>query len=98
MRLIVAFIVLVLSGTTALAADVQRTLALSGLTCVACSAAVTKALKQVRGVRVVSINDDRTQATVVADESVPSAVLIQAVEKAGYKATVPAQRRFDRVR
>ncbi len=35
-----------------------------------------------------SINDDRTQATVIADESVPAAALIEAVEKAGYKATV----------
>ncbi len=88
MRAVVAFIVLVLCGTIAIAADVQRTLALSGLTCVACSAAVTKALKQVRGVGAVSINDDRTQATVVADESVPYAALIEAVERAGYKATV----------
>ncbi len=61
---------------------------LSGLTCVACSAAVTKALKQVRGVRDVSINDDRTQATVVADESVQSTALIEAVEKAGYHVKV----------
>ncbi len=88
MRAVVPFILLVVCGTIALAAGVQRTLALSGLTCVACSAAVTKALKQVGGVRDVSINDDRTQATVIADESVPSAALIEAVEKAGYKATV----------
>ena len=59
MRAVVTFIVLVLWGTIALAADVQRTLSLSGLTCVACSVAVTKALKQVRGVGAVSINDDR---------------------------------------
>ena len=89
MRLVVvAFTFLVASGLTAFAADVQRTLALSGLSCVACSPAVTKALKQVRGVRSVMINDNRTQATVVVDDSVPPAALIQAVEKAGYEATV----------
>ncbi len=88
MRLITALIFLVACGTTALAADVQRTLALSGLTCVACAPAVTKALKQITGVRAVSINDDRTRATVVADENVPPAALIEAVEKAGYHATV----------
>jgi len=48
MRAVVTFIVLVLWGTIALAADVQRTLSLSGLTCVACSAAVTKALLTTR--------------------------------------------------
>ncbi len=88
MRLIGAFLLVVLGATTALATDVTRTLTLSGLTCVACSAAVTKALKQVGGVRDVSINDDRTQAVVVADESVPSAALTEAVEKVGYTATL----------
>jgi len=88
MRLIVALIVLALAGSTALAADVKRTLALSGLTCAACSAAVRKALKQIDGVRDVTVNDEQTQAVVVADETVPPAALIRAVEKAGYNATV----------
>ena len=90
MRVIVAFIILVICGTTAVAADVRRTLALSGLSCVACSAAVTKALKQVEGVREVTVSKDQAQAVVVTDESVPPSTLIQAVEKAGYKATEDA--------
>jgi Cu+-exporting ATPase len=86
MRLLVAFIVLVLCGTAAQAADVQRRLALSGLTCAACSAAVTKALKQVAGVREVTVSGDRTQAVVVADETVPPERLVAAVRSLGYGA------------
>lgn len=50
------------------------------------AAAVTKALKQVEGVRDVNVNDDRTQAVVVADESVPPARLVEAVTRLGYGA------------
>lgn len=88
MRLIAAVIVFLFGASPAFAADVQRTLALSGLTCAACSAAVRKALKQIDGVRDVTVNDEQTQAVVVADETVPPAALIRAVEKAGYNATV----------
>lgn len=42
---------LVLLATVALAGEVRTTLALSGLSCVTCSAAVTKALNQVAGGR-----------------------------------------------
>lgn len=86
LRLIVVFILLVLSVNPARAANVQRTLALSGLTCAACSAAVTKALKQVQGVRDVTVNEDRTQAVVVADDAVPSERLVEAVTSLGYRA------------
>ncbi len=88
MRFFSGLILAALLGSTVLAAEVRRTLVLTGLTCAACSAAVTKALKQVEGVRNVTVNDERTQAVVVADESVPLAALTQAVEKAGYQATV----------
>jgi Cu+-exporting ATPase len=91
MRWIVPLIMLVLGGNAALAADVQRTLALSGLTCAACSAAVTKALKQVEGVRDASVNEERTQAVVVADESVPPERLVEAVTRLGYGARVAAR-------
>jgi copper chaperone CopZ len=88
MRLIASLIVMLLGGTIACAADVQRTLALSGLTCTACSAAVTKALKQVDGVRDVTVNEDRTRAVVVADEAVPEDKLVQAITRLGYGARI----------
>lgn len=87
MRLIAALILLLLGGP-AFAADVQRTLTLSGLACTACSAAVTKALKQVEGVRDVTVSEDRTRAVVVADEAVPEDKLIEAVTRLGYEARV----------
>jgi len=82
---------LVLLATAALAGEVRTTLALSGLTCAACSPAVTKVLKQVEGVRDVTVNDDRTKAVVVADESVPPEVLTEAVRRLGYGAEVAAE-------
>jgi copper chaperone CopZ len=88
MRSIVALTLLLVDQGAAYAADVQRTLALTGLTCPACSAAVTKALKHVDGVRDVTVNDERTQAVVVVDESVSPSALVAAVERAGYEATV----------
>ena len=91
MRLIVALVMFLVGAGAAHAADVQRTLALSGLTCTACSAAVTKALKQVEGVRDVSVNEERTQAVVVVDESVSPGALVAAVERAGFKATVAVE-------
>jgi copper chaperone CopZ len=86
MRVIVAFVFFVLCGPVARAADVQRRLALSGLTCTACLAAVTKALKQVTGVRDVTVSADRTQAVVIADEAVPPERLVEAVTRLGYGA------------
>ena len=74
--------------TPALAGEVRTTLALSGLTCAACPPAVTKVLKQVEGVRDVRINDDRTQAVVVADERVRPEALANAVRRLGYGAEV----------
>lgn len=79
---------LVLLATFALAGEVRTTLALSGLTCMACTPAVTKALKQVEGVRDVSVNDDRTQAVVVTDASVRPQALAEAVQRLGYGAEV----------
>jgi len=88
MRLIVALTVLLLGAGAAHAAEAQRTLALSGLTCTACSAAVTKALKQVEGVRDVTVSEDRTRAVLVVDETVPEDTLIAAVRRLGYEARV----------
>lgn len=79
---------LVLLATTVLAGDLHTTLALSGLTCMSCAPAVTKALKHVEGVRDVAINDDRTQAVVVTDASVHPQALAEAVRRLGYGAEV----------
>ena len=91
MRLIAALTMLLLGAGAADAADVQRTLALSGLTCTACSAAVTKALKQVEGVRTVSVSEDQRQAVVLVDEAVAPGALVSAVARAGFAATVAAK-------
>ena len=79
--------IVVLAGL-AIAGEVRTTLALSGLTCAACSAAVTKALKQVHGVQEVTVAEDRTRAVVVADDHVPADALVQAVTRLGYGAHV----------
>ena len=83
-----AVIGVVLLGGIAIAGEVRTTLTLSGLTCAACSAAVTKALKQVAGVRDVTVTEDRTRAVVVTDEEVPADTLVQAVTRLGYEAHV----------
>ena len=81
-------VAVMLLATRVLAGEARTTLALSGLTCAACSPAVTKALTQVEGVRDVSINDDRTTAVVVADESVRPQSLAEAVQRLGYGAEI----------
>ena len=79
---------LVLLASAALAGEVRTTLTLSGLSCVTCSAAVTKALKQMTGVRAVEVSEDRRHATVIADDSVPSEALTEALRRLGYGAEV----------
>ncbi len=91
MRFIVASILVLLGAGGVHAADVQRKLALSGLSCAACSAAVTKALKEVEGVREVSVSEDQRQAVVLVDESVAPGALVSAVTRAGFAATVTAE-------
>ncbi|MFN8544523.1 MAG: heavy metal-associated domain-containing protein [Candidatus Binatia bacterium] len=83
-----ALIGIVVLASLAIAGEVRTTLALSGLTCAACSAAVTKALKQVDGVREVTVAEDRARAVVVTDERVPADALVQAVARLGYEAHV----------
>jgi copper chaperone CopZ len=79
---------LVLLATTALAGEVRATLALSGLSCVTCSAAVTKALNQVAGVRAVEVSADRRSAVVIADDRVAPEALADEVRRLGYGAEV----------
>lgn len=83
-----AVIGIVMLASLAIAGEVRTTLALSGLTCAACSAAVTKTLKQVDGVREVTVAQDRSRAVVVTDEGVPADALVQAVARLGYGAHV----------
>ena len=78
----------VLLATPALAGSARTTLTLSGLTCAACSPAVTKALKHVEGVHEVTVSDDRTKAVVVADEGLSPEALAEAVRQLGYGAEV----------
>ncbi len=89
-RSLSVLVLVLILGSTALAAEMRRTLVLSGLTCVACSAAVTKALGQVEGVREVTVNDERTQAVVVVDEAVAPERLVDAVTRLGYGARAAA--------
>jgi Cu+-exporting ATPase len=79
---------IVLLARVAVAGEVRTTLALSGLTCAACAAAVTKALEQVEGVREVTVTEDRSRALVVADERVSADALVRAVARLGYGARV----------
>ena len=75
-------------GTTALAGEVRTTLTLSGLSCITCSAAVTKALKQMAGVRAVEVSADRQSAVVIADDRVAPEALADGVRRLGYGAEV----------
>jgi copper chaperone CopZ len=90
MRLLAGLILTLLLASTALAAEVRRTLTLSGLTCAACSAAVTKALEQIEGVHEVRVSADRTQAAVIVDDAVPAERLVEAVTGLGYGARLAA--------
>ena len=79
---------LVLLATAALAGEVRTRLARSGLSCVTCSAAVTKALDQVAGVRAVEVSADRLSAVVIADDCVAPEALADVVRRLGYGAEV----------
>jgi len=61
----------------------------TGMTCASCSARVEKALNKVPGVLEASVNLATEQATIKVARGVPAAVLIAAVERAGYGAQLP---------
>jgi len=65
------------------------TLAITGMTCASCSARVEKALDKVAGVLEASVNLATEQATVKVAQGTSAAVLIAAVERAGYGALLP---------
>ena len=69
---------------------IKKRLDVTGMTCSACSAHVEKALKKTPGVTDANVSLMTNCATVTYDESqVDEAALIQAVEKAGYGASLP---------
>ena len=71
-----------------MAGDATTTLVVDGMTCGFCVPAVTKALRQVDGVKTVQVSLADKQAVVVAKESVKPDVLIAAVANAGFLARV----------
>jgi Cu+-exporting ATPase len=64
----------------------ETVLQIEGMTCASCAARVEKALLKVPGVSAASVNLATERATVQALPSVRVAVLVAAVEKAGYDA------------
>ncbi len=64
-----------------------------GMTCDSCAVHVTKALKGVAGVLEVNVPGWKSgRATLTADPTVSDETLVEAVEKAGYRATVSTRR------
>ena len=64
----------------------SRVLAITGMTCSSCAARVEKVLSGVSGVVRATVNLATEQAHVTLARGVPVAVLIEAVQKAGYDA------------
>lgn len=64
-------------------------LSLSGMHCTSCAGIIERALKKVSGVKEARVNFTAEKASVLVDSSLPSNdLLLEAVRKAGYKATV----------
>ena len=67
---------------------VNYTLAVTGMTCASCVARVEKSLRKVPGVRSASVNLATERAEVDADEGVDAGLVREAVERAGYGASL----------
>lgn len=66
----------------------EKTIHIEGMSCKHCTAAVEKALSEVRGVINVSVSlEDKKASFTLGDEAVSDAKLKEAVEEAGYKVT-----------
>ena len=72
----------------ALAGEVTTHLRIEGMHCALCAPAVSKALKQVDGVKTVDVSVTEKRAVVVTDDTVATAALTAAVANAGFSATV----------
>jgi copper chaperone len=65
----------------------KTTLSVDGMTCGHCVMRVTKALESVNGVKSAKVTLEKNEAEVIfTRDKVDSAVLIKAVEEAGYQA------------
>jgi len=75
----------------------KRTLLIQGMTCAACSARVEKVLNKIDGVIKANVNLSTNKAVVEFPSGVvEDETLVEAVEKAGYKAEVEIDRDIDR--
>jgi len=69
-----------------------KTLAIEGMTCAACSAAVERAVRKLPGVTEANVNLTAENLHLSYDESQVSLDnVVQAVDDAGYKALIPSQ-------
>ena len=66
----------------------QQTLNVNGMMCPKCVARVEKALNGVEGVTQVEVSLDDKNAVVTAADGVDAQVLVDAVTKAGYEASL----------
>lgn len=67
-------------------------LAVNGMHCSACAVSVEKSLQKVTGVKEVTVNFDKAEATLKVDKSsVKVEELVRAVESVGYKASLKQQ-------
>ncbi len=89
---IALFALTVVLPVVAFARDVTTHLAVDDMDCPACPPAVTKALKQIPGVKEVRVSVSDQSATVVADEKVSSSALVDAIGKAGFSAQVATEK------
>jgi Cu+-exporting ATPase len=71
-------------------ATATHELDIGGMTCASCAGRVEKALAQVPGVSLATVNLATERATVEAATDLDPAVLIKAVETAGYRVAAPA--------
>lgn len=75
----------------------KRTLLVEGMTCAACSTRVEKVLNKIEGVAKANVNLSTNKAIVeFSSGAVEDETLINAVEKAGYKAEMEMERDIDR--
>ena len=87
--LIVAVVLLLISGFSVDAAEQNVIMEIKGLTCPLCPIAVKKALSNVEGVRNVKVSLDDEKAWLIVQDSVTDGTLSDAVKKAGsYKGRV----------
>ncbi len=80
--------ILLLAAFLAAAADQNILLEIKGMTCSLCTLAVKKSLSAVEGVENVAVSYKEKTARLTAPDSVSDTVLVEAVRKAGYQATV----------